>query len=209
MNGTPVEHTDQELASAALRGDRRAFGELVVRYRDGVVNVVYRMCGDGNLAEEAAQEAFIRAWTHLASYKPQYAFRGWIYRIAINAALDALRSGPRTVAIDDLPLESDSEPPEERVVRKERADWVRQAVMALPPASRAVLVLREYEGLSYNEIAAALSIPIGTVMSRLNYARQQLRKALAPVAQAGQPVRAGQSSEQSGGKSFYAPLHNL
>ncbi len=171
--------TDHELIAQARQGDRQAYGDLVCRYRDGVVNLVYRMCGDPQLAEEAAQEAFIRVWQHLDSYKPQYPFRNWVSRIAVNAALDALRRTPATVNVEDIPLEAPDEDPEAQTETRQRAALVQKAVLALPTASRAVLVLREYEGLSYHEIAEALSIPLGTVMSRLNYARGQLRQTLA------------------------------
>jgi len=140
--------------------------------------VVYRMCGDVNLAEDAAQEAFIRAWQHLHSYRPRSLFRNWVYRIATNAALDVLRREREAVDIDGLPLEASDEGPEATVEGKEQGERVRQAVLALPPASRAVLILREYEGLAYQEIADTLNIPIGTVMSRLNYARDRLRESL-------------------------------
>jgi len=138
------------------------------------------MCGDANLAEDAAQEAFIRAWQHLPNYRPRSPFRNWLYRIATNAATDLIRRERETVDVDTLSLASSDEGPEAMVERGERREHVRQAVLALPPASRAVLVLREYEGLSYREIADTLSIPIGTVMSRLNYARNRLRQSLAP-----------------------------
>ena len=172
--------TELDLIALARQGDRRAFGELVRRHRAGVINVVYRMCGDANLAEDAAQEAFIRAWQRLHSYRPRSPFRNWVYRIATNAALDVLRRERETVDIDGLPLAASDEGPEANVEGEERSERVRQAVLALPPASRAVLVLREYEGLSYQEIAGTLNIPMGTVMSRLNYARDRLRKSLAP-----------------------------
>ena len=172
--------TELELITQAQQGDRRAFGELVRCHREGVVNVVYRLCGDVNLAEDAAQEAFIRAWQHLPSYRPRSPFRNWVYRIATNVALDSLRRERETVDIDALPLATSDEGPEATVESKERGERVRQAVLALPSASRAVLVLREYEGLSYREIADTLDIPMGTVMSRLNYARNRLRQSLAP-----------------------------
>ena len=183
MDSSQQSITDQALVSACLQGDRRAFGELICRYRDGVVNVVYRMCGDQALAEEAAQEAFIRAWQRMDRYDSHYAFRPWLYRIAINLALDVIRRERRTVEID-LPLienrlVSEVDEPEQSFLKKERVNRVRRAVLDLPDASRAVIVLREYEGLTYQEIAAALSIPVGTVMSRLNYARKQLRERLA------------------------------
>jgi len=137
------------------------------------------MCGDANLAEDAAQEAFIRAWQHLPSYQPRAPFRNWVYRIATNGALDTLRQQKETVDLDALPLVHPSGGPEARAEGAQRAECVRQAVLALPSASRVVLVLREYEELSYREIADTLGIPIGTVMSRLNYARNRLRESLA------------------------------
>lgn len=177
--GAAVEN-ELDLISQAKRGDRAAFGELVRRHREGVVNVVYRMCGDAHLAEDAAQEAFIRAWQKLPSYRPRSPFRNWVYRIATNVALDALRRERITVDIDEIPLSTSGGGPEAVVELNERAQMVQQAVLSLPPASRTVLVLREYEGLSYREIADSLDIPIGTVMSRLNYARKHLAEDLAP-----------------------------
>jgi RNA polymerase sigma-70 factor (ECF subfamily) len=164
--------------AGAQQGDRQAFGELVRRHREGVVNVVYRMCGDAALAEDAAQEAFLRAWRNLERYNPRFAFRSWVYRIALNLAVDALRRERPTTDLDAESLATESDGPEDWLERKQQAEQVRRAVLDLPPASRAVLVLREYEGLSYREIADALDIPVGTVMSRLNYARGQLRRAL-------------------------------
>ena len=181
-DGQPVAQAERELEliRQAQRGDRKAFGQLVRRHREGVVNVVYRFCGDADLAEEAAQEAFIRAWTNLARYRPRSPFRNWLYRIATNLAIDALRREKETVDLEAVPLAHPDGGPEVLVERRERGETVRQAVLDLPPASRAVIVLREYEGLSYKEIADTLDIPMGTVMSRLNYARGLLRQSLAP-----------------------------
>ena len=189
MTAAPPTHTEPNLVSAARRGDTCAHGELVARHRAGVGSVVYRMCGDPRLAEEAAQEAFLRAWQRLGSYRPEQPFRAWIYRIAINAALDALRRDRRLVSLEDLlaagpeeaHLAEDSRGPEETVSTRQQTRQIRQAVLALPPASRSVLVLREYGGMSYSEIASTLEIPLGTVMSRLNSARSQLRQALAGI----------------------------
>ena len=172
--------TEEELISLAKQGDSHAFSQLVRRHREGVVNVVYRMCGDANLADDAAQDAFIRAWQHLPGYRPRSPFRNWLYRIAINVARDTLRREREMVSLDSVPLANSEQGPEAAVVGKERGDRVRQAVLSLPPASRAVLVLREYEDLPYREIADTLGIPMGTVMSRLNYARNRLRESLAP-----------------------------
>ncbi len=171
--------SELDLIARAKRGDRQAFGDLVRTHRAGVVNVVYRMCGDANLAEDAAQEAFVRAWRGLPNYRTRSPFRNWVYRIAINAALDALRRRRETVDVESLPLADPNRGPEAALQDKERDELVRRAVLELPPASRGALVLREYEGLSYREIADTLNIPMGTVMSRLNYARQRLRQRLA------------------------------
>jgi RNA polymerase sigma-70 factor (ECF subfamily) len=136
------------------------------------------MCGNASLAEDAAQEAFVRSWQHLPNYKPRSPFRNWLYRIAINSARDMLRRERETVDIDDLPLASPDEGPAGQFQQAEQARIVQQAVLSLPPGSREVVVLREYEGLTYREIADTLGIPVGTVMSRLNYARTSLRQTL-------------------------------
>lgn len=175
---------DADLITAASDGDTAAFGELVQRYRDSVVNVVYRISGDPNLAEEATQEAFVRAWQKLGSYRRDSSFRSWVYRIAINAALDCLRRRKDTVGVDLNTFVDGKDGPEAEFIKQERARQVQSAVLGLPENSRSVLVLREYEGLSYREIADTLGIPMGTVMSRLNYARQHLRRTLAPYLEA-------------------------
>jgi len=179
---TLASESESCLVSRAQQGDCSAYGELVRRHYPGVVNVVYRMCGDSHLAEDAAQDAFIQAWLHLPSYRPQTPLRGWLYRIAINAALDFLRREAATTPddIENLTLVSPVQSPEAITIDRERADQVRREVMSLPSASRAVLILREYEGFSYQQTAEALDIPVGTVMSRLNYARQCLHKLLDP-----------------------------
>jgi RNA polymerase sigma-70 factor (ECF subfamily) len=171
---------ETELIIRAKNGERNAFSELVCIHADGVRDVIYRLYGDIQLAEDAAQETFIRAWLHLASYRPQTSLRNWLYRIAVNAATDMLRKEKRILphAIEDLPLKDHQPGPEALFSQEERATLVQQAVLSLPDACRTVLVLREYEGLSYQEIADALEIPVGTVMSRLNYARKLLRDKL-------------------------------
>ena len=174
------EAREPELITKAQRGDRSAFGELVRRHRRGVINVVYRMCGDIHFAEDMAQEAFLRAWQKLASYQPHAPFRNWVYRIATNAALDVLRKEKDFINIDDVQLAGPGAGPEAKLARDELGDRIKLAILSLPPASRAVLILREYEALSYREIAETLDIPMGTVMSRLNFARNKLRQLLAP-----------------------------
>lgn len=171
---------ETELVIKAQNGDRNAFSELVHLHAQGVLNVIYRMCGDVQVAEDAAQETFVQAWLHLPSFRSQASLRNWLYRIGVNAATDMLRKQKRILpnALEDLQLKDPQLGPEALFSQGERTALVRKAVLSLPEASRAVLVLREYEGLSYHEIADALDIPIGTVMSRLNYARSLLRSGL-------------------------------
>ena len=157
---------DRDLITYAQQGDRQAFTELVCRHQVSIVSLTYHMCGDLRLAEDAAQEAFVRAWQKLNSYKPKYAFRSWLYRIATNAALDSLRR------------ERPSATPERSVEENQRALHVRRAIANLSAPVRMVIILREYQELTYQEIADTLDIPVGTVMSRLNTARVQLRHEL-------------------------------
>ena len=179
---TVFTDNEAQLVTQAQNGDRNAFSELVRIHAQGVLNVVYRMCGDTLIAEDAAQETFIRAWLNLSSYRPQTSLRNWLYRIAFNAGMDMLRKNRRILPddIEDMQLTDGRPGPETLVSQQERTDMVQRAILSLPDASRAILVLREYEGLSYQEISSTLDIPVGTVMSRLNYARNLLKAKLEP-----------------------------
>jgi RNA polymerase sigma-70 factor (ECF subfamily) len=178
----PLAETEATLVIRARQGDRSAFGELVRWHHAGVVNVVYRMCGDVQLAEDAAQEAFLQAWQHFESFRPGSSLRNWLYRIAVNAAVDTLRRAQDKPVppLDSLPDHDPGPGPEAQLIRSEQSCMVQRAILSLTGTNRAVLVLREYGGLSYQEISAALDIPIGTVMSRLNHARDRLREILKP-----------------------------
>ncbi|MCS7011053.1 MAG: sigma-70 family RNA polymerase sigma factor [Anaerolineales bacterium] len=180
MTQLQVEEIESTIIEQSQNGDRHAFGELVRRYYSGVVHVVYRLCGDAALAEDMAQETFLRAWIHLPSYHPQSPFRNWLYRIAVNATFDVLRKQKATELEEEewQQIRDSSLSPEAIVLAREKAGRIQQAIVSLPEAARNVLVLREYGGLSYQEIAAVLDIPLGTVMSRLNYARNRLREML-------------------------------
>lgn len=175
-----LEVDETGLITRAQNGDRNAFSELVRIHTLGVLSVIYRMCGNMRVAEDAAQETFIQAWLRLKSYRPGTSLRSWLYRIAVNSAIDMLRKEKRILpgAIEDLGLADPRPSPEAQATRSEREETVQQAVLSLPEASRVVLVLREYEGLSYQEISGTLDIPVGTVMSRLNYARKLLKEKL-------------------------------
>ena len=139
---------------------------------------IYRVSGDAVLAEDVAQEAFVRVWNKLPTFRPEGNFKGWICRIAANLTIDALRKRKPTVDITQTNLPSLTDGPEASFLKEERAAAVREAITSLPLHSRTALVLREYEGLSYKEIADVLDIPLGTVKSRLSDARLRLQSKL-------------------------------
>jgi len=175
-----LEVGEKKLVVRAQGGDRNAFNDLVRIHAQGVINVIYRMCGDTQVAEDAAQETFIRAWSNLGSFRADASLRNWLYRIALNTATDMLRKEKRILPgdMEDMQIADSQAGPEGAYLQKERSRLVQDAISSLPEAGRAVLVLKEYEGLSYQEIADALDIPIGTVMSRMNYARRLLKEKL-------------------------------
>lgn len=176
----PSALSDQDLIAKSLDGDREAFGMLVQRYRTLVIGVAYRICGDAVLAEDIAQETFIRVWTRLATFRPEGYFRGWLCRIAANLTIDAWRKQKPVVDVDRVVLASTEPEPESAVLSEEQAAVVQAAIMRLPLQSRTVLTLREYQRLSYRQMADILDIPLGTVKSRLNDARNRLKAELEP-----------------------------
>jgi RNA polymerase sigma-70 factor (ECF subfamily) len=177
------KESEAQLILRAQQGDREAYGELVMRHHASIFTSLYHLSGDRDLADDATQQAFIQAWQHLPGYQPRSSLRSWLSRIAVNAWLDGLRREKHNQS-DETVLEylADRQPgPEKALINKQQSQVIRNALLALADANRAVLVLREYGGLSYQEIASALEIPLGTVMSRLNTARTQLRGILQPL----------------------------
>lgn len=185
----PLESSpsDEMLAERVRRSDdTMAFGQLVERYRTRLVALARRMLasgsGIGGDAEDVAQEVFVAAYDKRASYRTGTSFRSWLYRIAVNRCLDRLRARARYPAphrMEDLPepIEPDSDPLH-AVLAEEWEARLRQAVAALPPKYRAVFILRHLDDLSYEEIAAATDLPLGTVKTHLFPARAQLRREL-------------------------------
>ena len=170
-----VNREERALMVRSVAGDKAAFGQLALRYQRFAISIAYRMAGQSGVAEDLAQEAFIKAWKNLPRFRGECSFRSWLGRIVTNTTIDYLRrNAPAAELAEDEPSRAASLPA--LAIQAELREQVRRAVLSLPAQSRAALVLREYEGLSYKEIAQALDVPIGTVMSRLNYARGRLRE---------------------------------
>jgi RNA polymerase sigma-70 factor (ECF subfamily) len=188
---------DRELAALAARGRESAFRELLSRYERPVFSLVYRMVRDRTLAEDLAQEAFIRAFNAIDSYKPSYKFSNWILKIANNHTIDHLRKRKLdTVSIHGSPhatsdteisqtrvvVESHDEDPHEYVEHKELGGQIEDAIGHLREEYRTAILLRHVEGYAYEEIADIMEVPLGTVKTYLHRARAELRESLAHLA---------------------------
>jgi len=171
------QRPETELIRKAVAGDMSAYTRLVSDNRERVLRAAYGVLGSAEEAEDAAQDVFVKAWKKLDTYTGEASFSSWLYRITINTSIDVLRKRREQVALDHQIAEK-TYGPEDRMLQSDTQRQIRQAVDALPDGSRSVIILREYEQLSYKEIAEILEIPIGTVMSRLNYARRRLRERL-------------------------------
>ncbi|MGH2406153.1 MAG: sigma-70 family RNA polymerase sigma factor [bacterium] len=164
-----------KLVNRSCAGDLDAFEDLVRIHQDRIYNLAYRITGNHEDANDAAQDAFVRAYQALAGFRQDAAFSTWLYRIATNAALDLVRRRPAIPPVElpaDQPGAAD---PAVEVQRQEVHRRVHMAVGHLPAEYRAVVVLRDLQGLAYEEIARVLRIPIGTVRSRLSRGREVLR----------------------------------
>lgn len=162
------------LVEACLQGDRHAFDELVDRYQKPLYAAAYRITGSVDDAMEATQQAFVNAYEKLHSFDPTFRFFSWIYRIAVNQALN-LVSTRREQGELDIDLPGNGPRPDAAIEQNEVRRHLQRALAELAPKYRAVLVLKHLEGLSYREIGEALDLPEKTVKSRLFTARRQLR----------------------------------
>jgi RNA polymerase sigma-70 factor (ECF subfamily) len=187
-----TEASDLVLVERVQRGEAGAFDYLVVRYRHKVLKLIMRYVRDPVEAEDVAQEAFLKAYRALPSFRGDSAFYTWLYRIAINTAKNALVSSRRRPVDYDLDLQDpeqydmqarlkDAETPEGLLLTDEIRDTVNSAIEHLPEDLRTAIVLRELEGMSYEEIAAAMDCPVGTVRSRIFRAREAIDKRLRPI----------------------------
>lgn len=176
--------SDRDLVATAARGIEGSFEELVNRYQRPISAYVYRMVGDYDTALDLTQEIFIKIYSSLSRYRPEFKFSTWIYKIAHNAAIDHLRrnsgrersltSGTETDHYE-LPLESECPSPEQQSEREERRGEIEMVVRSLPTAYRELIVLRHSQDLTYEEIVEVTGLPLGTVKNRLFRAREMMR----------------------------------
>jgi len=169
--------TEAELVALAQKGDREAFGALVRRHQDRIYRHLLNLTGSREDALELAQDVFIKAWQALPSWRPDAQFHTWVYRIASNAAMDVLRRRKvvQFVALeDDYDAPSQQPGPEAQLHARQQLRGLDAALARLPADQRDIVLLREVEGLGYEELAATLAVDVGTVKSRLSRARAAL-----------------------------------
>jgi RNA polymerase sigma-70 factor (ECF subfamily) len=183
---------DRELVERARTGDKRAFDLLVLKYQQKVANLVARYIRDPSETQDVTQEVFIKAYRALKNFRGESAFYTWLYRIAINTAKNFLVAQARRPPGSDVDAETaeqldvgsrlkEYDTPESLVLTDEIAATVKLALDGLPEDLRIAITLRELEGMSYEEIAEAMSCPIGTVRSRIFRAREAIEKRLKPL----------------------------
>lgn len=169
MNG---QVDDSILVRAAQNGDVDAFEDLVRRYQTSIYRVALRMLGSRADAQDAVQETFVRAWRALPRFRHDSAVSTWLYRIVTRRALDKIASRRTTGTLDEIELELDAgQDPAQAAEHQERLRAVTRAIANLPPEQRAALVLREFEGLSYQEVAQVLGVGLPAIKTRIHRAR--------------------------------------
>jgi RNA polymerase sigma-70 factor (ECF subfamily) len=190
--------TDQEIVALARAGHEAAYRELIRRYERPLFSLLFRMVRDRELAEDLAQETFIKVLNAIESYRPEYKFSSWIFKIANNAAIDHLRrreldtlsleGSPHAETADAieataLQIGARQESPLDEVAARELGGQIEAAIAQLRPEYRSCILLRHVEGRAYEEIAEILSLPLGTVKTYIHRARHELRQALGHLRQ--------------------------
>ncbi|MEM7163987.1 MAG: sigma-70 family RNA polymerase sigma factor [Planctomycetota bacterium] len=188
---TAARRTDADCLVAIAHGDERSFAEIVARYQDRVVNLIYRFVRDWDLALDVAQEAFLRILQRATTFRPEGNARSWILAVAVNLARDHLRTRKHRIlsihrpegglmgGLDDARSRSPLPTPADALQREELRAQVWEVLGELPDDPRTLLLLRDFEGLSYDELADVLNCELGTVKSRLHRARRQFAELFA------------------------------
>ena len=171
---------DHGLVASTLRGDRQAFGELVVRYQRLVASVAWRYGVGRTEIEDVVSEVFVKAYQNLHRFRPEHAFSTWLYRLAVNQVIDRMRRARKEQARTEMPADLPDPRPSagENLISGERSAAVRAALAELRPHYRDVLFLTYVEGLKVDEVARTLALPQGTVKTRLMRGREAMRRAL-------------------------------
>lgn len=190
------EQLDEDLVRRVQQGDKSAFDLLVIKYQHKIIQLVNRYVKDPSEAQDVAQEAFIKAYRALGSFRGDSAFYTWLYRIAINTAKNYLVSRSRrnsdyqidiqdAEAIENAPQLHGLDTPERLLLNQEIIDTIKSAIEQLPEEMRIAITLREFEGMSYEQIAEAMECPVGTVRSRIFRAREAIDNKLNPLLEHG------------------------
>lgn len=188
----PSEDLDQDLVRRVQLGDKSAFDLLVIKYQHKIVHLVNRYVKDPSEAQDVAQDTFIKAYKALGDFRGDSAFYTWLYRIAINTAKNYLLSRSRRHSdyeidmqdaeqVENAPQLKDIETPEHQLANDQIIQVIKSAIEKLPEEMRIAITLREFEGMSYEEIAEAMDCPIGTVRSRIFRAREAIDEKLNPL----------------------------
>ena len=192
MASEEVENTDQQLVDRVFKGDKHAFDLLVLRYQHRILGLIGRFINDPAEVEDVAQEAFIKAYRALPKFRGDSQFYTWLYRIAINTAKNYLVARGRRPPATDVDVEdaefmehntalTDIESPEASQERDDLQRVINEAIEDLPEDLRTAFTLREFSGLSYEEITEIMDCPVGTVRSRIFRAREALDKRIRPL----------------------------
>lgn len=186
------EQLDKDLVARVQQGDKAAYDLLVIKYQHKIIQLVNRYIKDPSEAQDVAQEAFIKAYRALANFRGDSAFYTWLYRIAINTAKNYLLSRSRRYSdyqvdvqdaeqVENAPQLKGMDTPEYLLMNDDIIDVIKKAIEKLPEEMRTAIMLREFEGLSYEEIAQTMECPVGTVRSRIFRAREAIDKKLTPL----------------------------
>lgn len=178
----PLE-VERELIRKAKQGNLYPFEQLVKKYQKNMYRLAFRMTKDHDSADDLAQETFVKAFTSIGSFKEEYSFYPWIFKICMNLSINYLKKKKFTVSESELePYKLEDKKtagdPMSQLMKDELMDRIERSIDRLPPRFKAVFILKVYEELSYEQIAKSLNISVGTVMSRLFRARERLQKSL-------------------------------
>jgi RNA polymerase sigma-70 factor, ECF subfamily len=192
---------ERQLVDAARRGDHRAFEALVLKYQDRIFRLIQRMVGGSDAADDLAQEVFIRAYRSIGDFKGESSLYTWLYKIALNLCRNHYRTRGRRPVHEELEegdgatgLEAGGGSPEDEVFRREFWQQLRRGLDELPDEQREAVVFCDLEGMSYEEMAEVMGVPIGTVRSRIYRGRRALQERLAAFHAASPRAAAGRKA---------------